>query len=177
MSFGLRMSSVIALLVGCSDSMSAPPVGPDAGPVKPHVPVCEADACGLPGQDPCCDGTSCIDFHNFGSTQCVMECKADTDCPTGCCGPTTNGKRVCSPAEWCGTGGIYPEGLCFDADTCGLVSNQSVCVTQVENCLKPLDQSSLTQWFSAVDACYASSGTSCTNFSSCIRNLPFCRFE
>jgi len=177
MSLGLRMSSVIALLVGCSDSMGPTShVDPD-GTTGTPVPKCEADPCGLPGQADCCAGTSCTDFGDFGSTQCVMECKEDTDCPTGCCGPTTDGKRVCSPKEWCGTAGIYPETLCRDADTCGVFNNESTCISEVENCLKPLDQASLTRWVSAVNACYANSGTSCTNFAPCIRALPFCAFN
>jgi hypothetical protein len=155
-------------------SPGGPHVEPDAGPT---VPACEGNACGLPGQEACCDGTTCMDFHDFGSTQCVMACKEDADCPTGCCNPSTNGTRTCAPKEWCGIGGIYPEQLCFDADTCGVFNNQTACVTEVENCIKPLDQSSLTQWIAAVNACYASDGNSCTTFASCIRSLPFCAFQ
>jgi len=121
--------------------------------------------------------TSCVDFGSFGSTQCVKECANDSDCGTGCCGPTTDGKRVCSPKEFCGVAGIFPEELCFDADTCGVFNNQSACVTEMETCLKSLDQAALTQWVSAVRTCYANDGSSCTSFAPCIRNLPFCTFN
>src|SRR5262249_31571325 len=162
-----RISSVIAVLVGCSETNpNNPGPGPDAGPPPP--PTCEGDPCGLPGQSDCCMGTTCINFHDFGSSQCVQECKGDTDCDSGCCAPTPDGKRGCSPKEWCGTAGIYPEALCLDADNCGVFNNQSQCVSFFETCLKALDQNSLTQWFSAVDACEREFPSSCSGRFGCL---------
>jgi hypothetical protein len=162
---------------GGGDSRSASGEGehmpPDAGSTGP---ACGHQACGLPGDQPCCTGTSCIDFRDFGAQQCAQACKTSADCDTGCCQADGAGDFVCSPKEFCGDGGIYPEALCRDADTCDIANNQVTCVGAVESCLKPLSQSQLSAWFAAVNACYAASGSSCVPLFGCLRNLSFCAF-
>jgi hypothetical protein len=175
--------SLFAPACGADDSFEPGPSTNDGGTIsQAKFPACGGDACGLPGQDACCGaedgapGTTCVDFADFGSTQCREECKDDSDCQTGCCAAGGNGRRFCSPQEFCGEGGIFPEAMCRDGDTCDVANNQSQCIAFFEGCLGKLDQADKTAWFNAVSACYAPASKTCTSLFNCLQNIPSCRF-
>jgi hypothetical protein len=59
------------------------------------------DTCGPEQPVGCCDGTRCAGNPDDGFT-CRQECTQNTDCPSSCCRPISDGSySICSPTEQC----------------------------------------------------------------------------
>jgi hypothetical protein len=158
-----------AVLAGCVSDPSGG--GDDTGddealpPEEPMI-ACEGDGCGLPGDEPCCDGSSCTDFGNWGGTVCAAECDAHEDCGTGCCD-----RGVCAPEEFCGSGGIVPEALCEVRDICDWWEGGG-CVDAVEGCLANLTEDQVRIWTEEMARCFEQ--TTCSGFDACYWEVPWC---
>jgi hypothetical protein len=174
----MRNALVFLFLTACSTDPAGPGPAPDAGTT--HTDTCQGTACGLPGQDPCGCGDTCVNFGDFGSSICAADCHVDADCPGGACVDLQSGAgRVCGPKEWGGVAGILPEEMCRLASSCDFV-NESQCNTFFagadgnSGCLGNLTQGELSQWVSAIEAC---STSSCSTYEACLRTLPYCTFQ
>jgi len=74
------------------------------------------------GKPPCCTGAICASYPNLGM-RCGQLCKANDNCPSGCCVSTSNGTSVCAPSTFCPGGGtsspdLPPTNPTPSADSC-----------------------------------------------------------
>jgi hypothetical protein len=170
----------IVALVGCGGT-GAPPIGgddigDDSPDAEPEGPVCVHDSCGLPGDDPCCSDTTCVDWDILGPTECASECAANSDCDTGCCVELTNGQHACAPEGACDAGGVTPEYLCQELVACDVTNNYNGCVDSITTCVGNLTQDQQRSWLNAMQECGSPGDASCSDgYVYCWANyVPWC---
>lgn len=140
---------------------------PDGGVAAPTS--CQGDVCGVPGADECCEGSVCVDFGDWGDVTCAMVTEQVADCATGCVLELEDGTPICSPVDYCETGGIWPEAMCARADSCDFYwEDEAACVDYVEGCLGARSDSDELAWMQAIATCtgYAA----CADFEACMWN-------
>lgn len=145
----------IVALVGCGSPMEddVPPPPPDHPDAEPAGLVCEHDSCGLPGDDPCCSGTSCSNWDLLGEVECAAQCETNADCDTGCCVELSNGQHTCGPAGFCDAGGALPEYVCNERLECGEIASYNQCVASITACVGDLSNDQQRQWMDAMYEC------------------------
>jgi hypothetical protein len=166
--------SAVVLASGCTtDPAGGDDDPPVVDPPPPAHPACHGASC-LPGEDPCCTGTSCTNFGDFGGQVCAELCQTGADCESGCCVAGSDG-NVCADASWCGEGGIYPEAFCQLADDCnvGWDDNQNSCRAYFESCLGGLNSNQKLEWIQAIGGCFDQS--TCSAYYDCwLYQVPYC---
>lgn len=99
------------------------------GGARDAQPICgqAGTACALPGS-PCCTGTTCVTFPDFGGDFCAADCTTGDGCNSGCCTGLVNGGAVCAPSSYCATcKKAGEEGCQSNGDCC----NGSACITEL----------------------------------------------
>ncbi|MBI5534136.1 MAG: hypothetical protein HY898_15545 [Deltaproteobacteria bacterium] len=61
--------------------------------------TCAGPGTGCSTPSDCCAGATCLNLNNKGL--CAVLCTSNSDCPGGCCAPTSSSKKVCVPSEMC----------------------------------------------------------------------------
>ncbi len=57
--------------------------------------------CG-PSFPPCCSGSACVDFGEWGARCAPVRCRHDDDCRPGFCCIDAGSENVCAPPTYCG---------------------------------------------------------------------------
>lgn len=169
---------VPACVTGAGDDDGPPPGdddGPDGGTPPPeewHEPACNFDECGVPGTDPCCDGTTCVNFGALERIECAVVMEGDAECDSGCVLELDDGTQVCSPAEYCQPGSVYPDLICDRADACDWWDDTSACTNYYRQCISTHSASEQLAWMNQVATCLSYSY--CSDFESCMYSLDYC---